>query len=173
MTFLPAIAGYSLTVFSDRRLSQRLRRLQLFHSGKQDPGFHVEHLRAHYVEIAKVRAYGSGFPRKEIISARYALHQCLKSILLLLAPICPFITEALWLKIYSTQSIHSQTFPDPKNWDKQYMSFENQIVDFNSKVWNEKKSRGLSLKESIHVEIPAELQQFASDLKAMHNISSG
>ncbi|HXQ92743.1 MAG TPA: valine--tRNA ligase [Nitrososphaerales archaeon] len=125
---------------------------------------------AHYVEIAKVRAYGSGFSQKEIVSARYALHQCLRSILLLLAPICPFITEALWLKVYSSQSIHSQTFPDSKNWDSQYLAFEKQIVDFNSKVWNEKKARGLSLKESIQMEIPAELQEFASDLKAMHNI---
>ena len=130
-------------------------------------------LAAHYVELAKVRAYGAGFSRKEIESARYALHQCLRSILLLLAPICPFITEALWSKIYSDRSIHSHAFPNSKTWETQYLSYEKQILDFNSKVWNEKKARGLSLKESIQIDVPAELSQFASDFRAMHNLTSG
>ncbi len=111
---------------------------------------------AHYIELAKGRAYGAGFSEEEIVSARYTLHQCLKSILLLLAPICPFITEALWLKIYSEKSIHQEAFPDPSVWNKDYLKFQKQLVEFNSKVWNEKKSKGLSLKESLDIEIPSE-----------------
>src|ERR671920_747111 len=52
---------------------------------------------AHYMEMVKARAY-----EKEESdghkSATFTLHQCLSTILLLLAPICPFITEvfSLW-----------------------------------------------------------------------------
>jgi len=126
---------------------------------------------AHYLELAKGRAYGAGFTQEEIISARYSLHQCLKSILLLLAPICPFITEVLWLRIYSEKSIHAGAFPDPKEWQKEYLKYQKQIVDFNSKVWNEKKAKGLSLKDSLAIDIPDELRTFSKDLKAMHNLS--
>ena len=128
---------------------------------------------AHYVELAKGRAYGTGFNDKEIMSARFTLRECLKTILLLLAPICPFITEALWLKIYSDQSIHKQMFPDPRKWSQEYLKHEKTILDFNSLVWNEKKARGLSLKGSVQIPIPSELEAFAMDLKTMHNLTIG
>lgn len=127
---------------------------------------------AHYVELAKGRAYGSGFSEKEIVSARYALHQCLRGILLLLAPICPFITDALWLRIYSEKSIHTELFPDPKAWSRDYQKFGKSIEEFNSKVWNEKKAKNLSLKDSLDYEISAELVEFAKDLKTMHNLNA-
>ena len=50
------------------------------------------------------------------------------------------------------------------------------ITDFNSMVWNKKETisketgRPLSLKDSIRVSIPVELQVFEEDLTAMHNI---
>lgn len=128
---------------------------------------------AHYVELAKGRAYGTGFSEKQVISARYTLYECLKTILLLLAPICPFITEALWLRVYSTTSIHSQSFPEAKKFDRDRLKFGKSIIDFNSYVWNEKKKRGLSLKDQIQVEIPIDLQAFMDDLKSMHNLTTG
>ena len=45
-----------------------------------------------------------------------------------------------------------------------------EITEFNSKVWNEKKSQSLSLKDSIKIEIPENLKPFAKDLKSMHNL---
>lgn len=128
---------------------------------------------AHYVELAKGRAYGTGFSEKQVISARYTLYECLRSILLLLAPICPFITESLWLRIYSTKSIHSQSFPEAKKLDRDLLKFGKAIIDFNSYVWNEKKKDGLSLKDQIQVVIPPDLQSFVDDLKSMHNLTSG
>ncbi|MGH2638054.1 MAG: class I tRNA ligase family protein, partial [Rhabdochlamydiaceae bacterium] len=125
---------------------------------------------AHYLELAKGRAYGKGFDEKETVSARFTLHECLRSILLLLAPICPFITEALWLKIYSRKSIHKQQFPDAKTWNQDYLRFEKPILEFNSLVWNEKKAKGLSLKDNLQIEIPEGLERFAPDLKVMHNL---
>ena len=46
------------------------------------------------------------------------------------------------------------------------------IVEFNSKVWNEKKQNDLSLKDSIKIEIPENLDQFRKDLIAMHNLET-
>jgi len=125
---------------------------------------------AHYLELAKGRAYGTGFSEDEIVSARYTLHQCLRAILLLLAPICPFITDSLWLKIYSERSIHQELFPDAGVWDKNYLKYEKSIEEFNSKVWNEKKARGLSLKDALEIQVPSELAGFEKDLRAMHNL---
>ena len=45
-----------------------------------------------------------------------------------------------------------------------------EISEFNSKVWNEKKSQNLSLKDSIKIEIPKILEPFKKDLKSMHNL---
>ncbi|MDG6906561.1 MAG: valine--tRNA ligase [Nitrososphaerota archaeon] len=128
---------------------------------------------AHYVELAKGRAYGAGFTEEEITSARFTLRECLRTIILLLAPIAPFITEAIWLRIFSSNSIHKQLFPDTKSWNLDYLKFEKDILDFNSQIWNEKKSKGLSLKEPLEVPIPINLEIFSSDLKAMHNLTSG
>ena len=44
------------------------------------------------------------------------------------------------------------------------------ISDFNSKVWNEKKEKGLHLPDSIKIEIPKELEIFKKDLVAMHHL---
>ena len=45
-----------------------------------------------------------------------------------------------------------------------------EITEFNSKVWNEKKAKGLSLKDSLSFPIPESLDQFKKDLKSMHNL---
>ena len=50
--------------------------------------------------------------------------------------------------------------------------YTSHIIEFNSKVWNEKKEKDLSLKDSIKIEIPKELEIFRKDLIAMHNIKS-
>ena len=50
--------------------------------------------------------------------------------------------------------------------------YTSHIIEFNSKVWNEKKEKDLSLKDSIKIEIPKELEIFRKDLTAMHNLKS-
>jgi valyl-tRNA synthetase len=125
---------------------------------------------AHYVELAKGRAYGVGFNEEEIEAARFTLHECLRAILVLLAPICPFITEALWLRIYSSNSIHNELFPDPSRWNQDYLKFEKPLTEFDSLVWNTKKTRGLSLKDPFQIDIPADLLDFAKDLRSTHNL---
>ena len=49
-------------------------------------------------------------------------------------------------------------------------NYTTEIIEFNSKVWNEKKSGGLSLKDAISIDIPTNLEIFKKDLKAMHTL---
>ena len=122
-----------------------------------------------YVEMVKQRAYGAGFNDDEIRSARSTLHLCLKTCLLLLAPITPFITERIWNEIYSEESIHLQRLPKPI-WDYGLREYSAKISIFNSETWNAKRTKGLSLKDPISVSVPDELMMFERDLSAMHNL---
>ncbi|MEM5879319.1 MAG: valine--tRNA ligase [Candidatus Aenigmatarchaeota archaeon] len=124
---------------------------------------------SHYLEMVKPRAYGQGFGKEEQEAAWFTLHTCLKNILLLLAPITPFITEKIWLELYSKESIHLQNFPKAE-WKSELEKLTEKVVEFNSRVWNLKKEKQLSLKDEIEIEIPGELKVLEKDLKAMHNI---
>jgi valyl-tRNA synthetase len=132
---------------------------------------------SHYIEMIKARAYN----REDHMghkSAIFTLHKCLSTILLLLAPVCPFITEELWTKVYSTKSIHLQ--PIPRSTEEDYRGLEKYtalITDFNSMVWNKKKDtilpetgKSLSLKDPIRMSVPSDLGLFKGDLQTMHNL---
>lgn len=126
---------------------------------------------AHYIELAKGRAYGQGFTEKEKISAQFTLHTGLRTILLMLAPICPFICDEIWQGLYSkTTSIHVEFFPRSQKWSQEYLEFGKKLMEFDSLIWNEKKSKGLSLKAPIDIKVPDKLQRFSPDLKVMHNL---
>ncbi|MGI0009135.1 MAG: valine--tRNA ligase [Nitrosopumilaceae archaeon] len=124
---------------------------------------------AHYIEMIKGRAYGTGFSEEERDGAIYTLHRVLSTLLVLLAPITPFITDYLWQNLYSDKTIHKERFVEKGN-HEDWTGFTKEIVEFNSNVWNKKKELGLSLKDSVDYEIPSNLLQFAKDLKAMHNL---
>jgi len=124
---------------------------------------------AHYIEMVKGRAYSSEFTEEERDGAIFTLHKVLSSVLTLLAPITPFITDYLWQNLYSQKTIHQEKFVEPEvheDWTKH----TKEITEFNSEVWNKKKSMNLSLKDTIEITIPQSLELFAKDLRAMHNI---
>jgi valyl-tRNA synthetase len=130
----------------------------------------------HYMEMVKGRTYDA---TSEIgqRSAVYTLHISLSTILLLLAPICPFITEELWTTMYSTKSIHQQHMPQSQNFYKEMTRYTRPIIDFNSMVWNKKKQtisketgKPLSLKDFIDMDVPDDLELFKNDLQIMHNL---
>ena len=131
---------------------------------------------AHYIEMIKGRIYDS-CDRSGQTSAVFTSHKCFSTILVLLAPLCPFITEELWSKIYSVESIHLQRLPLSLGY-YELTKFTKSIMDFNSTVWNKKKEtisevtgKPLSLKDSIEgVTIPHDLDEFKEDLKMMHNL---
>jgi valyl-tRNA synthetase len=123
----------------------------------------------HYIEMSKKRAYGVRFNEEEQKAAWYTLHKVMKIVLKLLAPIIPFITDYIWLKMYGTKSIHLQVF-DERIEIEDLSSYTEKLIEFNSLVWKEKKRKGLSLKDPIKISIPEEIRMFEKELKAMHNI---
>ncbi len=123
----------------------------------------------HYIEMVKARAYGKG-SKNEQRSAWFTLHTCLKNILLLLAPITPFITDFIWQSLYSKKSIHLEAFPKTKWKNKKLLALTPLLVKFNSNIWSMKKAKNISLTQPIEVKIPEKLKQFEKDLRNMHNI---
>ncbi len=121
--------------------------------------------------MVKARAYGIGFSEEEKNGAIYTLHKTLSTILKLLAPITPFITDFLWQTLYSKETIHKEKQVEQEN-PEDMTNTTKEVIDFNSKVWNEKKSKGLSLKDSISISVPSNLKSFEKDLIAMHNLGS-
>jgi len=126
---------------------------------------------AQYIEMAKARAYGIEFSDAERDGAIYTLHKVLSTLLKLLAPITPYITDFLWQTLYSDKSIHTEQQAKEES-NEDLTQHTQAISEFNSKVWNEKKEKGLSLKDSIKTEIPKELEIFKKDLVAMHHLGS-
>lgn len=131
---------------------------------------------SHYVEMIKGRVYDNE-NKNSRISSLYTLHRCFSTILLLVSPICPFITDKLWKTLYSSESIHKQRFPKTNDFFKEFEKYTEKIMEFNSLVWNKKKNsinpntgKPLSLKDSTSINVPSELTEFAQDLKTMHNL---
>ena len=139
---------------------------------------------AHYVEMVKARAYGDGFPDAERDSAVRTLHTVMSTILRLLAPITPFIAERLWRDLYAGRggaagaargSIHRERLPEPAGGEADAdaaAATTRSLVQFNARVWAEKKARGLSLKDGIAVPVPGDLGAFSRDLAAMHRLEA-
>ena len=126
----------------------------------------------HYLEMAKGRAYGQDAAKDEQDAAWFTLHEVVKTLLLLLAPITPYMTDYIWRRIYGAETIHLERFPKPKKFDVSEKVSQS-ILEFNAQVWKTKKDKGLALKDSIVVKIPAKLKPFEKDLVRMHHISSG
>jgi len=124
---------------------------------------------AQYIEMAKARAYGIEFSEAERDGAIYTLHKVLSTLLKLLAPITPYITDFLWQTLYSDKSIHTEQQAKEES-NEDLTQHTQAISDFNSKVWNKKKEKGLHLPDSIKIEIPKDLEIFKKDLVAMHHL---
>ncbi len=126
---------------------------------------------SHYLELVKRRAKMDGFSEKEARAAWFTLHKTIKTLLLLLAPIIPFITDKLWRSLYSENSIHSELFPEKIISKKEFMELTDKLLEFNSLVWNTKKEKGLKFYEPITgIEIEDSLKVFEKDLIATHRL---
>ncbi|MCA1814612.1 MAG: valine--tRNA ligase [Halobacteriales archaeon] len=120
----------------------------------------------HYVEMAKKRAY-AGDP-----SARYTLHAALRSVVLLLAPVCPFIAHRIHAEL-SGGKVHEARFPGQVvGIDPALTKATPAIEAFNSDVWKRKKEQGLPLNATLAgVSIPEGLAPYRAALAAMHNLT--
>lgn len=155
-----------LTDFADKEYEK-----YNFHSpASQLRNFLWEIFASHYVEIVKTRAYNQEkkFTEKESNSAKHTLHFLLERFLLLVYPIIPQITMTI-LKSKGID-ILKQEWPKTKK-DKADLNLLDEFMNFNSRVWKEKREKGISLRNEISgIEIPKKLKQFEKDLKAAHNL---
>ena len=126
---------------------------------------------AHYIEMVKGRAYGDTNSEADRDAARYTLHRVMRSILLLLAPIVPHVTDYVWRRLYGTTAIHLELFPKATG-HKVAPSVTQTLIEFNMRVWKAKRDKGLALKEPIQVDVPRKLNPYLPDLVRMHHITS-
>jgi valyl-tRNA synthetase len=98
-----------------------------------------------YLEMAKQRLYAGG-PDAE--GARYALYNALCTLLHLLAPLMPYVTEAIYQGLWHTgTSLHRSAWPlpDPGLLDEQAESHGELLLEIASAVRRYKSEAGLSL----------------------------
>ena len=119
--------------------------------------------------MVKPRAYGQGFTKAQQKAAWYTLRTVLSSVLLLLAPITPFMPEYVWRQLYSKRSIHEQGFPKP-TWSKASKRYTEKMLEFNREVWRIKKEKNLALRDPVEVKVPKALAPFKEDLVRMHSL---
>jgi valyl-tRNA synthetase len=120
----------------------------------------------HYLEMAKRRAYEGD------ASARWTCHVVLRSCLLLLAPISPFIAHRTYAQLYGGD-VHEAAFPQAvEGIDAGLVSLTEKVDGFNSEIWKRKKDAGLSLNQPLPgVEVPSDLAAFKPALVAMHGLN--
>ena len=127
----------------------------------------------HYIEAAKQRAYNrSGrWSREEQAGAWYTLHYTLDAILRMLAPIMPFVTDALYRRLYG-ESVHSQRFPEPPETSLEPSHFQ-LVMRVDSAIWGLKKKLGLRLSQELPGTVYVEddrIRLFADELSEMHKV---
>ena len=157
-----------LTTLIERSMSG-YRDLDFFVPANAIRDFVWETFASHYLEMVKPRAYGEGFTKKQQRAAWYTLHTVLRTVLLLLAPLIPFMTEQVWRQLYSKKSVHVERFPKAV-WSKAHGKHTEQILAFNREVWKVKEERNLALRDPLEMEIPRTLRAFQEDLVRMHSL---
>ncbi|HUR61678.1 MAG TPA: class I tRNA ligase family protein, partial [Candidatus Thermoplasmatota archaeon] len=117
----------------------------------------------HYVEMVKGRAYNND------PAACWTLHECLRTVLLLLAPITPFASHYYGHGVYNVD-VHRARFPAPHGHPRKDGTSD-QIIAFNSLVWKTKQEKGLSLGAPIEgLAVPAGLKPYEAELRDMHKL---
>jgi valyl-tRNA synthetase len=119
----------------------------------------------HYMEMVKSRAYDDDWDTIR------TLQQIVKGTIELLAPIAPIVTYKLYRELYG-ENVHEQSFPDPlDDAEPELTQLTEQVTEFNSDVWSEKKDQGISLGSPIEgITVPDELSAFEPDLVDMHGL---
>lgn len=129
-----------------------------------------------YLEIVKDRLYDAEKRGKEAkISAQYTLYHGLLTILKLLAPIMPYITEEVYQLYFSekekVKSIHNSGWPaaDEKMIDKKVEEIGDYVIGVIAMARKAKSEKGISLKKpikSLTIDKKEGMDEFLEDLKA-------
>ena len=130
---------------------------------------------SNYLELVKKRAYNRDGEWSDIEqeSAWATMHYVLKTVLKMVSPIMPFVTDALWRRLYSKHSVHDEALMDPpKNIDEEKACLIDEVVNVNSSVWSFKKKNGLKLRDELRATLylPVYMSVLDKDLKGLHNL---
>jgi len=134
-----------------------------------------------YLEIIKDRLYNAERGEKARVSAQYTLYKVLLTILKLIAPITPFITEEIW-QIFFRQhepeiSIHVSKWPEKEtaSYDKEFEIGE-LFISVLAKVRKKKTEASKSMRSKIKLKLEKEklekLKPALADLMAVTNALS-
>ena len=129
---------------------------------------------SHYIETVKRRAYNNDenvkFSAEQRNAAVKTLRDCLKTILELMAPVNPAMTQFIYAKLFE-KNVHEQSYPEPVEVESEVVGED--LVAFNSAIWKAKKDGGVSMKDPVKkATAPESLKSAEVELKAMHNIQS-
>ena len=96
-----------------------------------------------------------------------------RTILKLLAPICQFITDAIWRNIYGG-TVHREGIPEAIPVDDKLREYTEYILEFDSSLWKIKKKMGIPLNAPLRGVVYAseKVRLFIDDLKRMHRIEA-
>ncbi|MFH1181521.1 MAG: valine--tRNA ligase [Candidatus Woesearchaeota archaeon] len=125
---------------------------------------------SHYLELVKNRAYNEQglFSKEEQNGALFALHTCLDKVILLLAPVLPLMTAAIYQELRN-KDVHAEEFPTAEKIESELSA--DALIEVNSAIWKAKKDKGLSLKAEVkRAVIPEPLKLLEKDLKMAHSI---
>ncbi len=131
---------------------------------------------SNYLEAVKSRAYNRDgkYSVEEQKAAWYTLHYILDRILRALAPIMPFVTDALYRRLYGV-SVHKSRFPEP---EAEWLERSDKLVELlrriNSAIWTYKKNRGIRFKDPLpgKLLIPIEAEGLLGEIIDLHHVSS-
>ncbi len=127
---------------------------------------------SHYLELVKPRLYNKNnvFSDEERASASATVHLVLKTILKILHPIAPFITDYIWRELYGGKPILNEPFPEPFDVDVKEDIIDD-IMEFNSLIWKFKEENNIKKRDPLtKVVAPKKLEIGYKDLKIFHNI---
>ncbi len=127
----------------------------------------------HYIEAVKSRAYNrdGSFTVAEQRGAWFTLHKVLDYSVKMLAPIMPFVTDAIWRGIHG-RSVHRETISDPEPYDESMGKVLKLFMNVNSAIWGYKNKMRISLAEKLNaiVYAPPDLEPLRKELEAMHKV---
>ncbi len=131
---------------------------------------------SHYIELVKSRAYNrdNKFSPEEQEAAWYTLHYVLNRILRALAPIMPFVTDAIYRRLYG-KTVHLEKFPDPDpEWLKEDYSLALVVQEINSAIWSYKKKHNIKFKDPLKIKVylPLEAEKTLKELVELHKLEN-
>ncbi|MEB3758071.1 MAG: valine--tRNA ligase [Desulfurococcales archaeon] len=104
---------------------------------------------SHYLELSKKPAYNRDgrYTEETQRGAWRTLHQILRRILVVLSPIMPVVTDAIYRELYG-ESVHRQKWPKPAGY-KDQADLAREIAKVDNAIWGEKRRLGLKLVEPL------------------------